>query len=246
MNTSLNTGLNASLNTTLYENPNGAILLGLDTCGASGTVALARVIAGELTLLGATELAGSALSAGLMPAIFRLLEGSALGLAALAGVVVVAGPGSFTGIRTGLATAKGLCEARELPLIAVSRLAVLASEAGMPCAALDAYRGQLFLGMEARDGWREQLATAGDFSVTEASLRLPGAVAVCEESVAQLIETVVDGVVIERVPQPGAEQALQFALRRWMAGELDDVAALDGHYLRGADARLMAQQRAGA
>uniref|UniRef100_E6QLH0 Uncharacterized protein n=1 Tax=mine drainage metagenome TaxID=410659 RepID=E6QLH0_9ZZZZ len=89
------------------------------------------------------------------------------------------------------------------------------------------------------------MAMAGDFSVTEASLRLPGAVALCEESVAQLLETVAEDIEVKRVAQPRAEQALRFALGRWLAGEFDDVSAQDGHYLRGADARLMAAQRAG-
>jgi tRNA threonylcarbamoyladenosine biosynthesis protein TsaB len=81
-------------------------------------------------------------------------------LADLAAIVVVNGPGSFTGMRTGLATAKGLCEASSLPLVTVSRLAVLAAgAAGLnTMAALDAGRGELYL----REGAHEFLGCADD------------------------------------------------------------------------------------
>ena len=68
------------------------------------------------------------------------------GLRELAAVVVVHGPGSFTGVRVGLSAAKGLCEAGGVPLIAVSRLALLAGvsmERGGACGAGCGARGVL-------------------------------------------------------------------------------------------------------
>ena len=61
-----------------------------------------------------------------MPAVRRLMEASGFRLNELAAVVVVHGPGSFTGVRVGVSAAKGLSEAGGVPLIAVSRLALLA------------------------------------------------------------------------------------------------------------------------
>lgn len=212
-----------------------ALLLGIDTCGATGSVALVRVQDGQLIMLGEASVASRECAAGLVPAIAGLLREAECTMAMLSGVVVVHGPGSFTGIRVGVATAKGLVEARALPLLAVSRLAILAGVAGTDCAALDAWRGQIFVGLQAADGWQERLVTAGEFRVAENSLRLPERVAVCEESVAQLLGVVAEESCPVRVAAPGAIQALEFALPRWLAGESDDAAALDGHYLRGTE-----------
>jgi len=44
-----------------------------------------------------------------------------------------------------------------------------------------------------------------------------------------------------RLQAPTAEDAIRFSLRKWRAGELADVAALDGYYLRGVDAKVSAR-----
>ena len=69
-------------------------------------------------------------------------------------VSVADGPGSFTGLRIGVTTAKTLCYALELPLVAIDSLAAIAATAlhDHPAyeriwAVLNAYRGQVFLGM---------------------------------------------------------------------------------------------------
>lgn len=73
-------------------------------------------------------------------------------------VSVADGPGSFTGLRIGVTTAKTLCYALELPLVAVDSLAAIAaaalhehSECHRIWAVLNAYRGQVFLGMFDRE-----------------------------------------------------------------------------------------------
>jgi tRNA threonylcarbamoyladenosine biosynthesis protein TsaB len=103
-----------------------ARLLLIDTCGEGAGVALSvgehvRATVG-LTPRGA--------SAEIVSAVRLLLQGAGWKLSELDGVGVVAGPGSFTGVRAGLAAAKGFCEAGGLRLGAVSRLEVLA-EAGV-------------------------------------------------------------------------------------------------------------------
>jgi tRNA threonylcarbamoyladenosine biosynthesis protein TsaB len=214
------------------------ILLGLDTCGTTGSVALAQTGSGEARLLGEAEIAGGEFAAKLVPCIGEMLRSAGLAATELAGIVAVAGPGSFTGIRVGLAAAKALAEAADVPVVTASRLAVLAQVADAPCAALDAYRGQVYLGVYANGEAREALMTAGEF---HAFGPLPGPLAFCEESVAQLLETVAN-VELARSRAPRAFDAIRFAFERWRSRDFADVATLDGHYLRGADARVSTRQ----
>ena len=213
------------------------IFLGVDTCGAMGSIALARLQDGALELLGEKEIPGGELSIALVQGIADLLAGAGIAVSGLAGITAVAGPGSFTGIRVGLAAVKGLAEAANLAVVTVSRLALLADSAQAPCSVLDAHRGQFYCGMYGSGETREMLLTAGEINSTGG---LTGRVAVCEETVAQLLEELYGEPELIRVPPPTAAVALRFSLSKWRAGELADVALLDGYYLRGADAKVSA------
>ena len=65
---------------------------------------------------------------GLMPALDSLLTTTRSDIHDLRAVIVAIGPGSFTGLRVGLSTAKGLCHALEVPIIGISSLKALASQ----------------------------------------------------------------------------------------------------------------------
>ena len=86
----------------------------------------------------------------------RAVQDAGLANADLHGVAVGSGPGSFTGLRIGMAAAKGLCFALNLPLLAISTLKGLAARVvfeRMPvCAMLDARRGEVYAGVYSLDG----------------------------------------------------------------------------------------------
>ncbi len=128
--------------------PAGGLMLSIDTCGPSGSVALGRLAGRDLEVLGETELAGRTYSATLVSAVSELLAGSGFELKDLGGIVAVNGPGSFTGVRVGLSAVKGLAEGAQIPVVAVSRLLVLSRKAGVPSCALDAHRDEVFLRVE--------------------------------------------------------------------------------------------------
>jgi tRNA threonylcarbamoyladenosine biosynthesis protein TsaB len=92
----------------------------------------------------------------------RVLAGGHKQFSDLDLVCVGLGPGSFTSLRVGLATAKGICLARDLPLVGVSSLAALAWQmrdwvTGLACPLLDAKRGEVYGGIfRAGADWVEQ------------------------------------------------------------------------------------------
>lgn len=208
----------------------GRAVLGIDTCGPTGSVALARLSGDAVELLGQRELEGRTYSATLVSAVGELLAEAGIRLAELGAMVVTSGPGSFTGVRVGLSAVKGLAEPSGINVVAVSRLAVLANKAGGSAAALDAHRHEIFL----RIGERELLAGAAEL----ASLDAPDRIAVCDEAVEALLRAAWPQTELIRTAAPTAADAVEMALPRIVAGEFADVALLDGHYLRRSDAEI--------
>lgn len=101
-------------------------ILGIDTAGPRGSIALAPMNAARERAAGAAGLADSqALSGGghssaLAPAIERLLASRGIAVRDLGGIAVSSGPGSFTGLRIGLAWAKGAALGAGIPLAMVT------------------------------------------------------------------------------------------------------------------------------
>lgn len=214
------------------------LVLGIDTCGPSGSVALGRLEANLLVVLGETELAGRSYSATLVAAVGDLLVRTGFQIKDIGAIVAVNGPGSFTGVRVGLSAVKGLAEPTQIPVVAVSRLAVLSAKAGATSAALDAHRHEVFLRVDrSRLGKLEILAGANELMLTDQ----PAHIAVCDESAADLLSIAWPTVKQLRVQAPTAADALRLATPRINAGDFVDVALLDGHYLRRSDAEIFGE-----
>lgn len=91
----------------------------------------------------------------LMPGVARVLHDCELAMADLDAIAVTIGPGSFTGLRIGLATAKGLSMACNKPLIGISTLDVLAHNIvfsnNLVCPLLDARKQEVYTAFFAVD-----------------------------------------------------------------------------------------------
>ncbi len=215
----------------IFEHP----VLAFDTCGELGTVTLADLENGAtaVTCVSQTELGERSASAELMPSIDAMLQKAGIDLRALRTILVVNGPGSFTGMRVGLSTAKGLAHAAEIPVVAISRLAVLASLAdtqGDCLALLDAGRNEFY----ARRAEREWLASFEEIAAAaEAGVPMIVAEAKAGDRLAAWSPACIGPL--------DACAAVRAALARLRSGESDDLAALDANYLRRSDAELFAR-----
>jgi tRNA threonylcarbamoyladenosine biosynthesis protein TsaB len=221
-------------------------LLLIDTCGAEGSVAIADAGFDPPRILDAT-LPGRSASEKLIGAARDLARQSGIALRQLDAICVVNGPGSFTGMRVGLSAAKGLCEALALPLVAISRLAVLASaidvERGTHVfSALDAGRGEFYLG-EYIDGVRLTEALVDRDELHDRMNRSKDcALVVCEGPVAAALSSFAP----QFVPEPDAAASLPLALTRIRTRDFDDIASVDANYLRRTGLEIFAKVKAQA
>jgi tRNA threonylcarbamoyladenosine biosynthesis protein TsaB len=128
------------------------LLLAIDTAGPACAAALARRTAeGEPEILTRREeTIGRGHAERLIPMIQEALVTAEVGFPDLDRIAVTTGPGSFTGIRVGIAAARGLALALDIPAIGIGSLAALAEPAvrsmkeGMVAVVLDAKHGQVY------------------------------------------------------------------------------------------------------
>ncbi len=126
------------------------LILAADTSGKQGSIALAQAErGGSCEALEVVPLTGGTFSAQLIPQVAALLAKHGFSKHDIGAFAVASGPGSFTGLRVGLAAIKALSEALDKPIAAVSLLAAVASAGhsrGKVLAALDAGRNQVYVG----------------------------------------------------------------------------------------------------
>jgi tRNA threonylcarbamoyladenosine biosynthesis protein TsaB len=199
---------------------NTAVILAMDTSLGPCSVAITR--GGEI-VAEVEESSPGKQSRKLVPMIESALNEAGLNYKDLDAVACTIGPGGFTGIRVGLATARAIALATDKPLIGLTTLEVIAWEAqytGDMLAVIDAYRGQRY---------------AQRFRLNVKLIPQSDPLLVDEKSVSALGH----GAKIVQHP-PHARFAATLAAAKWSDGERDFPTA--PLYLREPDAKLPASE----
>jgi len=220
------------------------LLLVADTSGKNGSVALARAgSASEVEVIESVPLAGGSFSAQMVPQIAALLARHRFGKAEIGAFVVVSGPGSFTGLRVGLAAIKALAEVLRKPIVPVSLLEVVAltsGASGKVLAVLDAGRGEVYAGEYQLGGGRaellrEQLLPNDEFL----SAACGSVVATPNPILAEMARNA--GLSVSAVELPGAQRIARLGWRKMQAGETVAPEQLEANYMRRSDAEIFAK-----
>ncbi len=222
------------------------LLLATDTSGKNGSVALARVMEGrpEVEILEIVPLAGGTFSAQLVPQISALLAEHGYNRSDLGAFAVVSGPGSFTGLRVGLAAIKALAEVLHRPITAVPLLEAIAftgSRQGRVLAALDAGRREIYIGdyeIGAEPRMRsERLLSRHEF--LEAAKGLP--VATPDAAIAEI--ALAAGIAVDQIPYPRTDVVARLGWSHLLRGETVAPEALDANYIRRSDAEIFSKPK---
>lgn len=226
------------------------LLIGIDTSWKQGGIALTRGDRDRCAVLDTAPLQGGTFSAQLVPQIAALLNKNNFTKRDLNALAAISGPGSFTGLRVGLAAVKGLAEVLHVPIATATVLELLALSAGLEgkvVAALDASRREFFFGdFDIRGGFasaREQQVLSEEAFI--ARLRgndplPPNRLVTCDESVAALLKT--SGLECSRLDRPSAAAVASLGLRKIAAGQTVTPEALDAEYLRRSDAEIFSKK----
>jgi tRNA threonylcarbamoyladenosine biosynthesis protein TsaB len=222
------------------------LLVAADTSGKHGSIALARgEVDGSCSVIETVSLDGSAFSAQLVPQIRALLSKHRFDKKEIGGFAVVTGPGSFTGLRVGLAAIKALAEVLVKPIAAVSLLeavAVASEFQGDILTALDAGRQQVYLG-----GY--EVSSAGMVRLSERSMTrdelaniVSGAKVVTPDSgIAEIARNA--GAVVQIIEIPGAEVIARLGWEKILSGETLLPDQLEANYMTRSDRDIFSKQQ---
>jgi len=223
------------------------LLLAADTSGKNGSIALARIpsadrSSADVEILEVVPLAGGTFSAQLVPQIAALLSKHGFKKEEIGAFAVASGPGSFTGLRVGLAAIKALAEVTGNPIAAVSLLEAVARSGnarGRVIAALDAGRGEIYTGVyevsERSVIIREQLLSQEEFIRAAEGLR----VITPSSSVAHLLRNA--GIPVEEVDSPRSDIIARLGWKKIHAGETVSPDELEANYIRRSDAEIFSK-----
>lgn len=230
-------------------------VLALDTSTLVSSVALVNqtTLLAELTLqIRKTH------SEQLMPHIAQLLEFAGIEPGKLTAIAVSIGPGSFTGLRIGLATAKAIAYAQNLPLIGVPTLEALAYSCTLPgvmiAPMMDAQKDNIYYALcRWNSGGLETLETAkvGNIDETLQKLNAAGAPVLMLGEAAVLYQEKVQGFpnLVQAMPHltvPRASNVGMLAVKMIADGIRHDVMDLEPLYIRRSEAEELWERRQAA
>lgn len=222
------------------------LILGVDTSGKQGSIALLECGDENCEPLDVVPLEGGTFSAQLIPQIASLLQRHGMSKHQIDAFAVVSGPGSFTGLRVGLAAIKALAEIFRKPIVPVSLLeavAIAGGGEGRIHAALDAGRGEIYVGTyDVQDGTAtcacEQVVVVGDLAndVTD------GYVATPDQKLADVIA--LKGIRVHNAAPLRADAIARIGFRKLQRGESVSPEILDATYIRRSEAEIKFAERA--
>ena len=216
------------------------LILGVDTSGKQGSIALVEFDAAKAKTMEIVPLEGGTFSAQLVPQIAETLKRHNLSKRDLDALAVASGPGSFTGLRVGLAAIKALAEILQIPIAAVSLLEAIARASereGEVLVALEAGRGEIYIAecrmAESRTTLHEQqlvtcaelVSSSGDREIVTPDARIA---ALAHEK----------GLRATQVAYPRADVIARLGFEKIEAGEVTSAEALDANYIRRSDAEI--------
>ena len=234
------------------------LLLATDTSGKNGSIALALVTPGlsDVEIVEVVPLAGGAFSAQLVPQIAALLEKHGYRKSDLGAFAIVSGPGSFTGLRVGLAAIKALAEALQKPIAVISLLEAVAwsgtahgAPRGRVLAALDAGRGDVYIGDYEFDPrvhmHSERLLHREEFIAEAKGIGVKSAEATRKAVVtpstvlAAMVQAA--GTQVELIEYPNAGVIARLGWERLQRGQTVRPDELDANYIRHSDAEIFSK-----
>jgi tRNA threonylcarbamoyladenosine biosynthesis protein TsaB len=237
------------------------IILGIDTATAVASVALVedgKLVAEEIQSSSGKSSTGAVAPRGnhaeiVLPLIQSILTKARVAVAQLSGIAVSIGPGSFTGLRVGLATAKGIAYECGLPLVGVSTLHANAARVpnfdGIICSLLDARKNEVYFALFRHDGQDLRLTDDAMSSIDGAldqlrdckwvsgsSLLFVGDGATTYEKFLSRAFTASAQIFAAKGYSSMAAQVARLAEERFRARRTDDLALLAPVYLRPTEA----------
>ena len=212
------------------------MILALDTTGQYGSIALSldpSTPHGAGTLDEMELHAPDGFAHVLYGYVEEILRRNRAKLADVECFAAASGPGSFTGVRVGLACIKGLAEAMGKPAVGVSNLQAIASFGTAPLRAvvMDARRGEVYGAVYDASGRLVQRETVAKLSAWLERLS-QGDVEILSPDLESA------QVVIKKTPRAIAAAVARLACDRLARGDAGDPAALDANYVRRSDAEL--------